>query len=102
MNITQVCNSVNLTCSNVLNPCPFSYILNATCPVGYVRLSFIDCSMPISPTFTASFYINPYSSNIYGCSYNGLISSFTTESLTIRIFCIQDFQIPCFIPPILP
>jgi hypothetical protein len=89
--IIQTCWGANFTCNDPGKPCPFYFILNATCHEGYIRKSFVNCKNPTSPNITTTLIIDPFLNDRYGCEYSGEIDVRETERLAIRILCIQDF-----------
>ena len=95
--IIQVCNLVTLTCATGPETCPTDYLLEAECPIGYIRLSLVQCKEPDSQLLEATPHMNPYNRRTLGCHYTGEIDSGPfEENLAIRILCIRDVATPCF------
>jgi hypothetical protein len=90
-NATQiVCasNSVEKRC-NSGEPCPEDFILLATCPSGFSRLSLVFCTDPLSLNLVGTELRNPHVHNTIACKYTGLLDPFITERFVINILCIE-------------
>ncbi|MGH3579957.1 MAG: hypothetical protein ACRERC_12440 [Candidatus Binatia bacterium] len=87
--IICVTNTVTKRCDSG-SPCPWDFMLDATCGDGYVRLQLIECRKPSSPNLDATIVYDPYLPKVIGCHYTGTIEPFTTETLVIDIMCIES------------
>ena len=72
--------------------------LTATCPAGYIRLSFVACNKPNADSFHAKPYFDPYDNQSIACAYSGVILSTSQEVLVTRMLCIKEFAVPCLNP----
>jgi len=81
--------SVSKSC-NSGSPCPQDFLLQATCPTGYTRLTLERCTKPLSPNLKAEMFFDPYLPGTIACHYTGTIDPFGTEDLTINILCIEQ------------
>jgi len=99
--IIEICNTTSLACfAGPTVGCARDYIINATCPTNYIRLSLVQCAKPDSKNLNVEPYVDVYDNSVLGCRYFGKQTGGNPfiDLLAIRILCIRDFDSPCFTP----